>query len=137
MEMDRKTAILFVVVSFCSVIGAGLFHWFCMSTGDNVKGGWWANSPWSVECEKVEISYNDKEIELADKDKDAFILYMKWIMHVGKEIEKVENVDYDVIIDFQNDNISHVSSKTGVVEFRNNYYEVSDHDLQKIMKYIK
>ncbi|SKA59481.1 hypothetical protein SAMN02745111_00004 [Eubacterium uniforme] len=135
--MDRKTAILFVVLSFGSVIATGLFYGLCTSPVNDVKGGWWANSPWSVECEKVEISYNDKEIELADKDKDAFILYMKWIIHVGKEIEKVENVDYDVIIDFQNDNIAYVSSQTGMVSFRDYYYEVSDHDLQKIMKYIK
>ena len=135
MDKSRKVVTVCMVLIVISIIAIyKISEW---KIENSRKGGWDAKVPWEYDSDIVEIKYNDDIYILKAKDREDFIMDMKWICYVGEDLETKENIDYDIIVDFKNNYVANISSSNRVVDFRNSKFIVPSKDFERIMKYIK
>lgn len=106
------------------------------SSNDTSKGGNNALSIFDVDSDKLTITYDGKVEEYTDDTREDLITIFKKIAKEEKTLEESKEINYDVMIDFNNGNTARLSLKDKIFDLGWEKLEVSQDDIEKITGYL-
>jgi len=110
---------------------------------DEVKGGFYAISPYEFKADDLELKNNENVYTLTGDDKKNFIYIIKGIKRYNIEnsenddLEVDNHFDYDVDVDFKNGTEAKISFNKKIISFDGYQYKISDYYINRIKEYMK
>lgn len=108
----------------------------CVYKKSLTKGGETALTVFDVDSRKVIITYCDKSVCLIGEERAQFVQMIKNVCK-GNSVEDIENIVYDIEIDFANGYTARISTEEKLFLFEGELKSLTDENMKDIFGYFE